>query len=275
MEIIERFSESKTGDPDDMEDLIIANEHFVAVIDGATSKTSFKVEDRTTGQLAAQLVGRAIKGFPPDIPAPQAVRTVTEQIHEFYEARGLVGQLADNPTYRAIATAAVYSAHHREVWFIGDCQALVDDTKHVRSRRHVDQALAQVRSLATRLHLVEGKSPEGLQKGDPGREFILPLLRRQSLLQNHPSDPFSYVCFDGFEIPLSKVRKLDLPSSAKQLVLATDGYPKLFDTLERTEAYLEEALQEDPLCIGPLMGTKGLKPDQESFDDRAYIRVKL
>lgn len=275
MEVIERFSESKTGDPSDMEDLILTTEHFAAVIDGATSKTSFKLEDRTTGQLAAQLVGRAIKGFSPDIRAATAVRTVTEQINQFYRARNLEEKLENSPAYRAIATAAIYSRHRREVWFVGDCQALVDDRKHIRAKRRVDKTLAQVRALATRLHLAEGKDPEGLQRGDPGREFIIPLLRRQSLLQNHPSDPFSYLCFDGFEIPLKKVRKLSLPDDVDQLVLATDGYPKLFPTLEETEEYLHEAIQQDPLCIGPLMGTKGLKPDNKSFDDRAYLRIAL
>ena len=37
--IEEQFIQSKTGDPDDCEDALYINEYFVAVIDGATSKT--------------------------------------------------------------------------------------------------------------------------------------------------------------------------------------------------------------------------------------------
>jgi len=41
-----------------------------------------------------------------------------------------------------------------------------------------------------------------------------------------------------------------------------------------SEELLARLLAEDPLCIGPLKGTKGVALGNVSFDDRAYLRSK-
>ena len=58
-----------------------------------------------------------------------------------------------------------------------------------------------------------------------------------------------------------------------EIVLASDGYPRLMPTLRESEKELECLLAEDPLCIGDNIATKGLKVGQKSFDDRSYIRL--
>jgi hypothetical protein len=61
----------------------------------------------------------------------------------------------------------------------------------------------------------------------------------------------------------------------EDLVLASDGYPEILPTLAETEARLAELLAEDPSCVGVLRGTKGVMAGQISFDDRAYLRLRL
>ena len=57
------------------------------------------------------------------------------------------------------------------------------------------------------------------------------------------------------------------------VVLASDGYPRILPTLAASEEALAGLLAADPLCIGPLCGTKGVRPGNVSFDDRAYVRL--
>ena len=57
--------------------------------------------------------------------------------------------------------------------------------------------------------------------------------------------------------------------------MATDGYPRLFDSLESTEKYLQMALEVDPMCIGILQGTKGISEGNVSYDDRTYLSFKV
>lgn len=57
-----------------------------------------------------------------------------------------------------------------------------------------------------------------------------------------------------------------------RLVLASDGYPVLKETLAESEAVLRELMEKDPLCFRENKGTKGLVKGNDSFDDRTYIR---
>ena len=60
-----------------------------------------------------------------------------------------------------------------------------------------------------------------------------------------------------------------------QVVLASDGYPVLKDTLAESEKSLDELLQKDPQCLWENRGTKGLVKGNQSFDDRTYVRFAV
>ena len=57
-----------------------------------------------------------------------------------------------------------------------------------------------------------------------------------------------------------------------EIVLASDGYPRLFPTLAESEQWLDDQRRRDPLNIGDFQATKAFHPDFNSFDDRSYIR---
>ncbi len=76
---------------------------------------------------------------------------------------------------------------------------------------------------------------------------------------------------NGFPIHPGHVIILPVPPHS-QIVLASDGYPALKETLAESEAALRELIKNDPLCFRENMGTKGLVKGNDSFDDRTYIR---
>ena len=104
---------------------------------------------------------------------------------------------------------------------------------------------------------------------DYGRTRILPLLEEQAKLANS-SEPFGFDVLDGGSAHPDHVKVFPVQPGSR-VVLASDGYPMLFDTLAESEAYLQQALAEDPACIGTLRGTKGVAPGNVSFDDRSYL----
>ena len=75
-------------------------------------------------------------------------------------------------------------------------------------------------------------------------------------------------------VPINKVKVIDVADGGQDIVLASDGYPFLKNTLEKSEKALSEQLHNDPLCIRYFKATKGLMNGNKSFDDRAYIRFK-
>jgi len=58
-------------------------------------------------------------------------------------------------------------------------------------------------------------------------------------------------------------------------VLASDGYPDLKETLAASEERLQEILDDDPLLFRKYKATKGMHEGNVSFDDRAYVKLKV
>ena len=56
------------------------------------------------------------------------------------------------------------------------------------------------------------------------------------------------------------------------MILTSDGYPEVKETLRKTEENLKEILINDPGCYKKYLSTKGVKKGQTSFDDGTYVR---
>ena len=113
---------------------------------------------------------------------------------------------------------------------------------------------------------------------DPGREAITEALKEQFVHGNISvvQDPYCYPVLNGKGIEESLIREYPVYNGTS-VILCSDGYPMVCATLEESERVLKELLSEDPLLIGNnklnFMSTKGCKPDEESFDDRAWVRI--
>jgi hypothetical protein len=80
---------------------------------------------------------------------------------------------------------------------------------------------------------------------------------------------------DGFPVPDEGIFVQRFPTDLHTIVQASDGYPYLQETLEASEQQLQELLREDPLLFRRYKATKGMKRGNVSFDDRAYVKLKV
>ena len=267
------YLQSKTGNVLDCEDVIHKSEHFVAVIDGVTAKTKSKWNGLTPGQVASELIDETLARLPPETSARQAVDAMTAAIHGFYIDYKVEVGVKENPTLRASASFAALSKSRREVWIVGDCQALIGQEK-ISPIKLVDRVLADVRALYLELQLISGVSVDQLMRKDPGRELILPVLQKQALLQNNLSaGGYWYPAIDGFPVPDAGIIVKQIPPGTATVVLATDGYPDLKPSLGESEEALQRILETDPLMYQNFKSTKGKLNSYVSFDDRAYVKM--
>jgi hypothetical protein len=88
MRIIEQFIEAKTGKAELCEDGIAANEHFIAVIDGVTNKSSFSFQSKKPGRIAMELIREIILGLNPESDAACALEEINRHIRDWYRERG-------------------------------------------------------------------------------------------------------------------------------------------------------------------------------------------
>jgi glycerophosphoryl diester phosphodiesterase len=278
---------SKTGDLADCEDELLLTEDFAAVIDGATSQSQRRWDGLSGGQMAAGAVREAIEKLPADIEARHAVEALTDSITRVYrEAAARAGdpefiaRLRDDPVERASACVIMFSRHRRQVWIVGDCQALLirsdRTTEAIQNHKRVDEITSAARALYLEAELRQRRSEAELRRHDTGREFIKPLLAAQRWFQNSaPRCEYSYGIIDGFEVHEDDVRIVPVGEDVIELVLASDGYPALFPTLAETEAYLDRLIRDDPLLYRACKSTKGVPLGGDAFDDCTYLRLSV
>ena len=228
-------------------------------------------------------VAAFIKKMPKDISCHQFCKGATEAIRRRY-IKALLPHLAGHPEDRLTASCIVFSRLRRELWMIGDCQALVSpheaNKPHEAHKPHepnkpqffdnpkpYEQELAQLRANI----IANSPTPEAFLENDTAREAIIPRMLETMQHQNN-----GYSVIDGFPVDEKHVSIIPLDFQPWHIVLASDGYPFLCPTLAESEARLDEQRQGDPLNIGPaFMATKAFIPGNNSFDDRAYISFSV
>ena len=212
----------------------------------------------------------AIRALPAEVTKQKALSLLTKAIRRETPERAIA-----EAEYRLTCSAVIYSRTRREVWLIGDCQCRFGGRTYTHPKP-VDTILTQIRCDVVRYFLDHGRTVDDIRHNDPGRAYILSTLREQCNFQNdtNPYNPYSYPVLDGMPIDPQRVPTLAVADS-KELILASDGYPVLFDTLAETETHLHTLLQRDPLCIRENPTTKCLVAGNCSFDDRTYLRLML
>lgn len=226
----------------------------------------------SNGHYCMELVRRYINEIPAETDIISFCGGITKYVKNVYEANGVdIERLKSHPEERLTASTVIYSVLRHQVWMIGDCQCLIDGKLHNNPKPR-ETVLAEKRASFLNNALINNKLTikEVMSGTDPGRNFILNDLIDSCKWQN-----ISFSVIDGFHIPVSHVKVIELPKDTKELVLASDGYPFLRPTLSESEKVLHEQLVSDPLCIKTFKATKGLKSGNKSFDDRSYVRLSI
>ncbi len=267
MNLIEQFICGKKNDPALCEDMIVATESFVAVIDGATSKSCPLIAGMSGGRFAAQTAAQVVQSLAPDAEGLDAMRQMTAALRAATSAHMDITRTGEKPA----CSVAIYSRARREIWRVGDIGILVDGVEHMAPKA-VDDIASQARAAMIRGLLLEGETLESLQADDKGRAFIFPLLQRQHLFANRAGmDVFGYGVMNGDDIPAEYIDIIPA-IDAREVVLASDGYPVLRMTHAESEKALQDILRDDPMLYKIHPSTKGMQAGQVSFDDRSYVR---
>lgn len=260
MQIIEQFISGKKSDPSLCEDGLFISNDFIAVIDGVTAKSNTLFDGMAGGKAAMEKAKEYLKDADPDFTPEELFNGLNNAIRTLY---------ADEPTGEAAVFIVLYNIKHKKIWGLGDCQCLINGAHH-SDEKIFDKIVGDVRALVLEIARIEGATDDDLIKNDIGREYITPLLKKQHLLANSNSR-FGFAVLNGTPFDTEKIYRFDI-NDGDTVVLASDGYPKIFDTLEKSESYLKHTVDTNPLCDKEFVSTKGLVSGNSSFDDRTYIK---
>ena len=303
MRVIESFIRGKYSDQALCEDGIFIGSKIVAVIDGVTSHGELLWNGGRSGRFAKDVLCEFLRGFEDELAgmsAGECLRQINSVLAE--KGRGVHPDAYLDPHMLAEyprACVVLYNNVAGEVWSYGDCQCLIGDELHCEVKE-VDRLMSELRAFVIMSsareqaacregdehgapeHLVSCDGVLGrefldqIARHDIGREAVVPLIRKQLWFEN-AAGSFGYPVLNGVNFAEDMVKVWSVPAGA-EVVLASDGYPVLCGTLAESERKLREIIEEDPLCIGVgggVAGVKGIMEGMESFDDRAFVRVRL
>jgi len=282
MKVIERFLLGKRPDQTLCEDMIVETPDFIGVLDGVTSKNDMLWETRerhvSGGVMATLLLKDVIENLDSNASVEEFLEQVESKFTSCYREAGVYDYLKKKVNHKARCQAclALYSSKRKEIWLFGDCQVKIDGKQFVKESglENAEMIYSKARALYLECELGEGKTINQLLEKDTGREFILPLIKKFSQFSNDEKSSLGYCVIDGFKIPLSLIEIIDA-TDAKEIILSSDGYPEISDTLEEAEKILKNQLDTDPLCFRENPRPKALNKGYNSFDDRGYIRFKV
>ena len=124
------------GKPEKCEDGIVVTNHYVAVVDGSTGKTSYRhFHGASNGRMAMLMITSFIATHAsPDMTLSEFCHALTLYIRQVYRITDVMAQMKAHPEDRLTASVALYSCKHNSVWLIGDCQAIVDGQYYSNSK---------------------------------------------------------------------------------------------------------------------------------------------
>jgi len=273
MQIIEQFSEGKAGNNDLNEDRIVTTPHFIAVLDGATSRAGHTLGGLTNGQFASKILAGVIAALDPAIDARGAIDLMTEILKKETEAAAKAEgrDLKEVWDYPA-AAVLIYSVQRKEIWRVADSTFVVDGRGNYRTFPQ-EKTWTELRRAFLHAEIARGKTEAELREKDTSWELLTPLIGSFKVFANYPQGPYGYGVLNGSRVPEEHLEVFAVPQ-AIEIIFASDGYTEVEGTLAETEKYLKQMVAEDPLMFRQQPQVKGVKPGHVSFDDRSYIRFR-
>ena len=263
----QKFIMSKQGKDSICGDTIVDTENYIAVIDGATPKGKRLWNGMQGDVFVSQLIRKTIETMDGELSAKEALELINSRVRDAYTENGLVFE--EMPSEDILqATLIIYSVRRHEVWSFGDCLLRINKRDH-KNLKALDTLMSDLRAFFVELRRIKNNYKYDPNEEDYGRNCILPYLKEQNLFANTDYS-FGYDVINGGKINTDNV-KIYAVQSGDRVVIASDGYPKLLDTLEDSESYLAKCISEDPECLYLLRGTKGVYSGNISYDDRAFV----
>lgn len=267
VEIIESFIIGKRADQGLNEDGLVVTDNYIAVVDGASSAASF--DGVSGGLLAKNIIVSGLETMKNIEDGFEVISRLNELLHQ---AQNDYPESEIDPSKRMFASLIIYNINTRQIWNYGDCPFAVNGVLHQYDKK-IDTLNADIRSFVIQYALETGKSVEDILHNDLGAKAIKPMLDYQNTFANKVSE-YGYPILDGYGLCSELFEIIDVVPG-DEVILATDGYPKICPTLAESEMELARLLKSDPLCIGENRAVKCRYEGLDSFDDRCYIRFKV
>lgn len=266
-QIVETFSLGKNKNQDLNEDGLFINDKLIAVIDGTTDKQNISINNQSGGVVAKNLIIKKLNDFSGEENSTSIIKILIAYLAKEIPLE-IYGKIS--------ATVIILNLIKKEIIIFGDSKLLIDNCE-IDNSKEIDSVISYKRANIIKELLKEGYNEEDLLKYDLSREKIKVDLINQLQYENKQG-------IYGYGVITNDLKDIDnvesfikvIPlNNVKEVVMASDGYPILLNSLKRSEYELNKVIRNDPLCYKQFKSTKGVYNGLNSFDDRTYIKIKF
>lgn len=261
--LLEQFTQGKDT-AGYSEDRLVTGPHVFGVLDG--SRGPLDISKDAITQILDDAVAHVAA-----MPADQDFATLVAELDEITAVKKAALGVTDHRRTGGFVFC-LYAAGSNEIWRVGDCKFRTAG-RVVENGFEAEEICANARAMVLKSWLANGITPEDIMASKDYLGVISDLLYAESSFLNRPGDPMTVGAVIGGGV--SDVFLERFTPDPGHLVITSDGYPTVLDTLAATEAALAETLATDPLCIDQNRQCKGLGPGLLSFDDRSYISADI
>ena len=223
--------------------------------------------EKKSGRIAAEAILNSCGQLPIEVGAEDAVRHFNNALKHAYGEK--LGKAEADPQLQMFANVILYSSYAKEIWSFGDCHGMING-RRFSFEKEIDKHLASIRQAYLAGLIAQGRTEKELIASDPSVLYMKPHLLRELQFANQKGR-WGFDVLNGMQINPEGVVRISV-SIGDEIVLASDGYPKLMPTLAESENELRRIMENDPLMFRLYPSVKGCSPDAASFDDRAYQR---
>lgn len=131
MQLKKTFLSAKNGDSATSEDCIHISNKFMAVIYGATSKSGLQWNEQTGGQFVAHTINDALTALPSNSTVLESVAFISKRVKKAFASLGIGQAIAAGKTEPPAAVFCALSIKRRELWMVGDCRKIPENTKRI------------------------------------------------------------------------------------------------------------------------------------------------
>lgn len=260
-------------------DRLVDFKRYIAVIDGVSSRNV--VEGTTT--LSDKIVEIFINNLKTGMDFNLVLEQTTKQTRQYKEDNNFINCKKDG------FVCGVIDKREGKVYILGDITMKLNDFTYDKNPQ-IDELKSLYRSYLIHRYIKLGYTLDEIEVFDKNKQLETHLLGIEKIgIENGDNNAvnnlvsqdmfigsecdFGYMVVNGGEHQL-EYEVYDI-NKGDTIILASDGYPKIYNTLKETEDYLNKVLKEDRLCFKTNKQVTGCYKNQNSYDDRTYVKVNV
>lgn len=267
--VVESFMADQRNNPTEARGVTIETGNLIGVMTASGPQLRCRKNSDFSAEVMQELLYDIIARSSQINDPLDLMKQMNARLIKYYNQRDAFGDVLTYPEMRMSANLLLINRRREELWIFGQGQYLLDG-KLSQIKAPLAQILISLREQISANYSLAAS--DGGADIDRVKQDMKPFLVSACRFQNH-SQPDSRLAFgvvDGFAIPAQFIKTIKL-SDVQQIILASDGYPNIEESLAATEYSLAKHLGQQKTAPSAVAIARQTRPELKV---RCYLKCE-